>query len=92
MYSKGKIYRIICDETKDEYIGSTIQSLSNRMSGHRSMYKRYLENKTNFTTSFNIIKYDSARIILIEMYPCETKDELEKREYYYMQQSNIKVN
>ena len=39
-YSKGKIYTIRSLTDPNIYVGSTIQPLSMRMSGHRSNYKK----------------------------------------------------
>jgi len=84
-YSKGKIYKITSSKTNDVYVGSTCEpTLSRRMHGHRSSFKRYKEGKTNFTSSFEILKYDDAEIILIESYPCKNKDELYSRERYWV--------
>jgi len=84
-YSKGKIYRIVCDTTGLTYIGSTIEALSKRLSGHRGNYKSYLKGKTTFVTSFNIIKNDNYKIILIDNYPCNSKEELEREERKYIE-------
>lgn len=77
-YSKSKIYRIYCEN--EEYIGSTIRPLSERMNGHRVSYK----NKTHALCSCKILfdKYgaENCRIELIEQYPCNTREELYKRE------------
>jgi len=62
------------------YIGSTIQSLSMRMVGHRKDYKSYLNGKRNYISSFEIIQYGDAYIELIKLYPCSCKTELEREE------------
>ena len=85
-YKRGKIYKLQSNQTDVIYYGSTIEDiLTNRLSGHRSQYKRWLENKTNYVTSFEIVKYDDCKIILVENYPCNTKSELLARENYYIQ-------
>jgi hypothetical protein len=81
-YSKGKIYKIISNETDDVYIGSTIQSLSVRLSGHRRDYKRYLGGTCAYMSSFDILKYNDAKIILIEECPCNSREQLLKIEQY----------
>jgi len=45
-YQKGKIYKIVCNETGLVYIGSTTQALSQRLQGHKKNYKTFkvLEN------------------------------------------------
>ena len=56
-YQRGKIYKLISNQTDDIYYGSTIEkTLSNRLGGHRSQYKLWLNNKSNYVTSFEIIK------------------------------------
>jgi len=79
-YSNSKIYKIV-DMTNDNiYIGSTTQKLSTRLASHRRKYKDYLNGNYDFTRSFDIIKNGNFRIELIELFPCETKEELHARE------------
>ena len=55
-YSKGKIYKIVCNTTGLVYIGSTCKSrLCQRLSGHVGDYKSYINGKRNFITSFKIL-------------------------------------
>jgi len=84
-YEKGKIYKIVSDQTEKIYIGSTCNTLSARLSGHRNDYKSYLQQKQRYTTSFELIKLGDAKIILIEKYPCNDKDELRQREEHWRQ-------
>lgn len=87
-YANGKIYKIESDETNDVYYGSTTQKLSQRMAGHRSDYKRYKEGKFSFVTSFEILKYDDAKIYLVETFPCNSREELEARERHWIKNSD----
>jgi len=84
-YSKGKIYRIVCDTTGLTYIGSTVETLSKRLTKHKDKYKQYLKGNTNFVTSFDIIKNDNYKIILLENCPCNSKEELHKIERKYIE-------
>jgi len=86
-YQNGKIYEIINDQTDDKYIGSTTILLSQRMAQHRSNYKKYLKDEGRYITSCNILKYDSAKIVLIENFPCNSKEELHARERYWIENS-----
>ena len=80
-YQRGKIYKIVSDDLIGVcYIGSTVQSLSNRMAGHRANYKSYLKRNIGYTSSFELLKTGNAIIYLIEDYPCTTKTKLERRE------------
>jgi hypothetical protein len=85
-YSKGKIYKIVCNETGFIYIGSTVQKLNIRISDHKKDYKAWLDGKIHYITSFDIIKNNNYYIELIEDYPCESKLELEMREGYWQKQ------
>ena len=79
-YHKSKIYTIRSYETDKYYIGSTCDALHKRLYNHRLHYKNYLNDKSPFTTSFDIIKYEDNYIELLEDYKCETRNELTKRE------------
>jgi hypothetical protein len=87
-YSKGKVYSIRSKMTDGIYIGSTTQSLSQRMAEHRSQYKTGL----NVTTSEHICKYPDAYIELIENYPCNSQEELNKREGEIQREYDNRVN
>ncbi len=86
-YSNGKIYKIICNKTELVYIGSTCATLEQRLKRHAYYCKSYMEKKSNsFITSIYVIYYNDYKIELIENYPCNSKKELEDREYYYISQ------
>ena len=83
-YKQGKIYKIECNITGLVYIGSTCKKkLSGRMTGHRSQYKKYLNRKGKYYSSFRVMENKDYDIILIEDYPCDSKDQLFARERYY---------
>jgi len=84
-YSKGKIYRIVCNTTGLVYIGSTVETLCNRLSKHRQEYKQYLKGISRYVTSFEIIKNNNYNIILIKNYPCNNKEELHREERKYIE-------
>lgn len=75
-YQNGKIYKITCDETNSVYYGSTVQSLSKRLSQHKEN-KHLKKYKTNVMTNLTIS--------LIEVFPCNTKKELETRERHFIE-------
>lgn len=85
-YQLGKIYKIVCNVTGNIYIGSTCEpTLARRLAGHRYSYKSYLNGKHDYVTSFKIIQNNDYDMVLIESYPCETKDQLHARERYYIE-------
>lgn len=94
-YDSGKIYKIVSSYTDMIYIGSTTKKyLSSRMVKHRSALRRWMDGRdVKFFSSFSILLHGDARIVLIENYPCSSKDELRAREQYYINlYSNIIVN
>ena len=83
-YQNGKIYTIRSFQTDDIYIGSTCNPLYKRLYHHKKDYKLWKENKTNYTSSFQIIQYEDAYIELLEEYKCNTKQELNRKEGEYI--------
>ncbi len=85
-YQKGKIYKIVDNGYNMTYYGSTIEKyLCNRMSKHKRKYKLYRE-KNEYTSFIIFEKYgiENCKIELVENYPCNSKEELLKREGYYI--------
>lgn len=77
-YQKGKIYKIVNNDNDLVYYGSTIQLLCNRMAQHRK-HLNCLSKNMNLSNS---------KIILVENYPCNSKEELESRERFYIENNN----
>jgi hypothetical protein len=82
-YKEGKIYKIesngLC------YYGSTIQTLNERLSTHKK--KSGCSSKLLYETGKDII------ISIVELYPCNNKEELLLRERFYIENNqciNIK--
>jgi hypothetical protein len=85
-YERGKIYKIICNETGKCYVGSTCEpTLARRLAKHVAHYKYWINNNMNYITSFEIIKNNNYAIVLIENYPFKRKDELHARERYWIE-------
>jgi len=84
-YTKGKIYKIVCNITKKIYIGSTCEkTLARRLAKHVNYINFYIKNnKIINISSYDIIKGGDYYIELIELFPCNSKDELFTRERYY---------
>ena len=87
-FQHGKIYRV-CDTSYTKfYYGSTVQPLSVRMCGHRADFKRFqLGGRTHVTIYdiFDEFGVENCKIELVETFPCDSKDELLKREGYHIQ-------
>jgi len=73
-YQRGKIYTVRCyDDDSLIYVGSTIDKLSARMSKHRY-------NKTCSLYQYVNGNWKNWYIELYEEYPCNNKEELNKKE------------
>lgn len=72
-YQDGKIYKIVGNGMT--YYGSTTIPLS----------KRFYDHKHQTTcSSKEIVCHEDCEILLVENYPCETRQELLKRERFYI--------
>ncbi|QKF94250.1 GIY-YIg endonuclease [Fadolivirus algeromassiliense] len=87
----SKIYKIISAKCDKSYIGSTTQELNRRLQSHKNTFNRYCNGKTNYISSFEIIKHDDCQIILLEEFKCENVNELLLKEQEYIS-SNDCVN
>jgi hypothetical protein len=76
-YQNAKIYKLVSNISTDIYIGSTVNKLSHRLNHHKY--------KTNTCISKQLFANDAVvQIILIEMFPCNSKIELVAREHHYI--------
>uniref|UniRef100_A0A6C0EDP1 GIY-YIG domain-containing protein n=1 Tax=viral metagenome TaxID=1070528 RepID=A0A6C0EDP1_9ZZZZ len=99
-YQLSKIYMLIPINNEDNeqfvYIGSTTKKyLSTRLSQHVSCYKLYKQAKFKFCSSYILFdKYsiEKINIILLEIYPCNSKDELRSKEAEYIKKTVNCVN
>ena len=76
-YSLCKMYKIIYTGTGEaKYIGSTYKKyLCQRMSSHRSADSKYVNRKNQFYTFVRENGgWNNFKIILLEKYPCDTKE------------------
>tara|TARA_R110002096_G_scaffold82975_1_gene192797 strand:+ start:76 stop:624 length:549 start_codon:yes stop_codon:yes gene_type:complete len=82
-YKNGIIYRIYDNTNGDVYYGSTANILRFRMSKHKSDAKS--DSKNKMYKSKSIILNDDYCYGVVEVYPCNSKKELETRERYYIE-------
>ncbi len=82
-FSNAKIYKVVCGETGDVYIGATTNALSLRFNHHR-----HPSNPTRTKTFIN------PTIHLVENFPCENVIELSLREKDWIKKTecvNVKI-
>ena len=61
-HTRGKIYKLTDKGYSKCYIGSTTETLSNRIAKHRNSYKRYLSNDASRTSCFDFLKNSEWKI------------------------------
>ena len=92
-YQRGKIYKIISNQTDEVYVGSTCSStLRTRLVEHQSSYKRYKLKKTSYMTSYELVQYDDCEIVLLETYPCNNNRELLNKEQEWIDKTPNAIN
>jgi len=92
-YQEGKVYKIVPNTDDDIcYIGSTCKKyLCQRMAEHKQDYKKWKNGTHNKVTSYNLFEkygFENCRIELLEIYPCNSRDELTKKEAGYIRALN----
>ena len=81
-YQNGKIYRLVSG-SGTQYVGATTIGLAKRKSQHK---RDYTNNTNNNTTSIQLFQEDNGvEIFLIEKYACSSKEELDSRERYWIE-------
>jgi hypothetical protein len=83
-YSLGKIYAITSKGSV--YVGSTVEpTLARRLANHRGAFKAWKKGKGKFFTVYPLMETNDYEISLLELCPCNSRDELTARERYYIQ-------
>ena len=82
-YQNGKVYCIRNTVNDEIYVGSTTQRLSKRFSKHKSDMKVLTGKLYQEMTNVGV---ENFYIELLENYPCNSKEELNKREGEYIRQ------
>ena len=93
-YSKGLIYKWVCDDCDEVYVGSTT-NFTRRKNEHKTVCNG--ENiKGHHLKIYQIMReyggFENWRMIQVETYPCKSKRELQAREEDVRKESNAKLN
>jgi len=87
-YNLTKIYKIESDKGNKVYIGSTAkQYLSQRFQQHKNNYKKFKEGigkKDILNDLFDEYGLENCRIVLLESFSCNCKDEKNAKENQYI--------
>ena len=90
IYQRGKIYKLVNNVDDNIYIGSSTNELYKRKNQHK--YKSLTFPERNVYKHFNNIGWENVEIILIENYPCISKNELHARERHWIELLKPKLN
>jgi hypothetical protein len=83
-YQNGKIYRITCNVTGEDYINCTTLALCQRIQQHRQEFKQYMNGTHKYYHLLHkVMDADDYELILLEQYPCNSKDDLNERRRYW---------
>jgi alpha-L-fucosidase len=98
-YSNSIVYKLSVAGSAKSYIGSTTLPAKQRLSIHKSQYKRYSNKKagSKYCSSFEIgdiaSKLNSPLSIeTLEEYSCDNAKQLRERERYWIEKTNGTVN
>ena len=90
-YSQGKIYLVYIPGLEEfGYVGSTCQTLSQRLTKHKYQYTS--DAPYQFASCVLFGEDNEVFIKLLEDYPCETKQQLLERERYWLSKYPEAVN
>ncbi len=89
-YQNSRVYKLVSDIDNKVYIGATTTRLCRRRAQHRSMAK--IKPNRPVYKHFNEIGWDHVFIVLIEKYPCADKEELHKKERWYIDHTEATLN
>jgi hypothetical protein len=83
-YQNGRIYRITCNVTGEDYISSTTLPLCQRLAQHRQEYKQYMKGTNKqYHLLHKVMDGNDFEMTLLEAYPCNSKEELYARTRYW---------
>jgi hypothetical protein len=85
-YQNGRIYRIICNVTGEDYSSSTTLPLCQRLAQHRQEYKQFMKGTNKHYSLLLLHKVmdgNDFEMTLLEAYPCNSKEELYARTRYW---------
>jgi hypothetical protein len=82
-YQNGRIYKIKCNKTGLEHISCTTLPLCHRIA---QQLKRFLNGPNkHYCDSYKVLEGSDFEIILLEKYPCSSKEELNARKRYWIE-------
>ena len=92
-YQKSKIYKLWSPSKNIVYIGSTTETLAQRLAKHKNHYKAYNNDNTkSYISSFLVLDCEDYKIELLEEYACNNRQQLDKKEGEYIRNNECVNN
>lgn len=91
MVRTGRVYKIVCSQSNDVYVGSTFNTIASRWCGHKSDFMKWQNERSRKVSIFPLFaKYgiDAFKIILIKEYEVEDKEHLHAYEQLWINKTN----
>jgi group I intron endonuclease len=89
-YTNAKIYRLVNSVDDQFYVGSTCTSLAKRKNNHKNDARK--KPNVRVYQHLNQIGWDNVVIELLELYPCGSRTELERRERAFIDEMKPTLN
>ena len=95
-FKKSVIYKICCDDVSitDVYVGSTTN-----LSKRKPVHKYKCNNERDKAHNLNVYQFiranggwDNWDVVVVEEYPCDSKNQLHTRERHHMEPLNATLN
>ena len=71
--SSVNFYKIICAETKRVYVGSTVLTIQKRLNQHERNYRKFLNGRYNFVSSYIVLEKKNYTVELIDTIECNDR-------------------
>jgi len=91
-YENSKIYKLVNNVDDKIYVGSTCGTLRLRKSKHKWELNNNKYPNRKVYNHLNQVGWGNVEIILIENFECKCKDELHKRERYWIDELKPELN
>ena len=84
-YQNSKIFKLVENDSGLTFIGGTTEKyLCKVVCDIRYKLKNYKQKPGKINLMFEIIKNSKFSIVLLDTYPCNSKDELQARVFYHI--------
>ena len=80
----GRVYKIYCNDCDLVYVGSTRKYLHQRLAQHKLDMRKWLKNKHNYCTSFQVIANDDCKIELLHEEIYGDEEEMHEMEKHFI--------